>query len=255
MKRETLIWDGLVRLFHLLFAVGFALAFWIAKGMGEDSTAFPFHMMLGLSLAFMVILRIVWLFVGTKWARFQGVDLNPMRLISYFGSVLNPKSKDSPGHNPATSWAMALMVVLTLFLAFSGLRMSQGDESLKGLHEAASFLFVGTAAAHVCGVLIHTLVKRDALPLAMVDGRKAVDPADGLPKGAPIAATLFLIASSFFFGSLAANWNPATGTTRWPLTGGVLALGESEGEEQDGEGGGVVEPEAGEREEHEEDDD
>jgi cytochrome b len=246
VKRNTLVWDGLVRSFHILFGVGFLGAYLIAKFLGEDSSAFPYHMMLGLTIALMAGLRIIWLIAGTKWARITGLSLNPVELAQYMGSVFKKEAKQYAGHNPATSITLIVMLLLALSLAFTGYAYTQGNEAFEEIHPILANLFLFTVILHVAGVVLHSLVHRDGIVFGMVDGKKAVPDPDGLERGAPVAAVLFILASAFFCGSLFFSYNPSNATTRWPITGQVIQLGENERE-----GGGE---QSGEYEEQENDD-
>lgn len=241
MKRNTLVWDGLVRSFHILFGIGFLGAYLIAKFLGEDSSAFPYHMMLGLTIALMAGLRIIWLIAGTKWARITGLSLNPVELAQYMGSVLKKEAKQYNGHNPATSITLIAMLLLALSLAFTGYSYTQGNEAFEEIHPILANLFLFSVILHVAGVALHSFVHRDGIVLGMVDGKKTVPEQDGISKGSPIAAGLFIAASISFLASLLFSYNPSSGTTRWPLSGQVIQLGENERE-----GGGE------EGEEHEE---
>lgn len=236
MKRTTLVWDGLVRLFHVLLAIGFFSAFWIAKFMGEHSPAFPYHMMIGLTLAVVVVLRLVWLGIGTKWAKFSGLSLNPVALIRYPASVLSPGKATSTGHNPATSWTMLAMFLLTLSLAFTGLMKTQGNESFEKVHELSAYAFMALAFLHVAGVCLQMAVKKDALALSMVDGRKDVPESEGIQKGAPAATAVFAFVVGWFFFSLLSSYQPGTGSAKWPITGAPIQLSENEGGEGSHEG-------------------
>ncbi len=246
MKRNTLVWDGLVRSFHILFGVGFLGAYFIAKVLGQGSASFPYHMMLGLTIALMAVLRIIWLIAGTKWARVTGLSLNPVELAQYMGSVFKKEAKQYAGHNPATSITLIVMLLLALSLAFTGYAYTQGNESFEEIHPILANLFLFTVILHVAGVVLHSLVHRDGIVFGMVDGKKAVPDPDGLEGGAPVAAVLFILASAFFCGSLFFSYNPSNATTRWPITGQVIQLGENERE-----GGGE---QSGEYEEQENDD-
>jgi len=73
--QRILIWDLPTRLFHILLALGFVSAASIALFASDESPVFPFHAMIGLVLALMVLLRIAWGFVGTRYARFKQLHL------------------------------------------------------------------------------------------------------------------------------------------------------------------------------------
>lgn len=234
MKQRILVWDLPVRGFHLLFAGGFAGAFFIAKVLGEDAPAFPYHAMIGLVLTLLVALRVLWGLLGTRWARFSGLSLNPKHQLGYVASILSGKGPSYSGHNPATSAAMLLMFVGIGGLAWTGFQMGQGIESAKDLHELFANGILAVAIAHVLGVLLHSIRHRDGIVLGMVDGKKQADPADGIRTQAVPAAIVGLLVLGFFGTSLVSTYDAASQTATVPLLGTKLQLGEAEGEGQAG---------------------
>jgi cytochrome b len=93
------VYDLPTRAFHLLFAVLFVTSFFIGKFIDDDSALYAYHMLSGLTMVFMVILRIVWGIIGSKYAKFSSFKLNPKDLAWYFQSILSGKSKRELGHN------------------------------------------------------------------------------------------------------------------------------------------------------------
>lgn len=236
MPRSILIWDLPVRLFHWLLAGGFAAAAIIALTLGEHSRFFPYHMMIGLTLALMVLLRIVWGIVGTRHARFSAFAFGPGSVLAYLRGVATGKGPRHIGHNPASAWAIFAMLALILALAATGIGMSLGYEAAEEIHEPLAWATIAVIAAHVLGVIVHTIRHREPITLAMIDGRKDADPAMAIPGARPIVGVVFLAAVGWWAFSLVSAYDAAAGTTRIPLIGTTLALGESEGGEQGGRG-------------------
>jgi len=103
--RNVLIYDAPTRVFHWLFAGFFAAAFAIANLVDDESARFSLHMLAGLCMVFVLLLRIVWSLVGTRHARASDLVLNPARLFGYFRDMVSGRGKEWAGHNPASSWA------------------------------------------------------------------------------------------------------------------------------------------------------
>ena len=80
--RNRMIYDLPTRIFHWLFAGLFIAAFLIAKTVDDESPAFSYHMLAGLLLTLIVLLRILWGFVGTKHSRFASFALYPKDLLA-----------------------------------------------------------------------------------------------------------------------------------------------------------------------------
>lgn len=241
MNKRVLVWDLPVRGFHALFAGGFVAAYFIAKFLGEDAASFAYHSLLGLTLTLLVILRLVWGLVGTRWARFSGLALDPRALLSYMASIVGGRRRQYVGHNPATSVTLLLMFVAVLGLAWTGIQMGQGNEAFENTHGLLANGMLALAGIHVLGVIVHTIRHRDGIVMGMVDGRKAGDAADAIGSPALPAALAGVILVGFFLVSLTTSFDPAAQTTRIPIFGTLLQIGEAEGNEGGGGEQGEVE--------------
>lgn len=232
----VLIWDLPTRFFHWLLSAGFIAAAVIALAMGEHSPLFPYHAIIGLTIALMVALRIVWGIVGTRYARFGSFFFGPGAVVEYVKGAMLGGDKRHIGHNPGSAVAIFALLGLVLALAVTGFMMGQGNEGIKEVHEILAWTTVGVVVGHVLGVAFHTIRHRENITASMIHGRKRAEPSDGIASAGPIVAVLFLaIAGGWAFG-LMRNYNPATQTTTLPLIGTSLQLGENENE--GGEGGG-----------------
>lgn len=213
---KTKVFDLPTRLFHWLFAGLFLGAFFLAKTMDDEAPAFAVHMLLGLVLAFVVGLRIVWGFVGSRYARF-----------SSFALRLTGKSNRTLGHNRASSWAALIMMALALGLAVTGYFMTNGGsrESLEDLHELLANTFLIVAVVHVSGVIVHSLRHKDRIELSMVSGKKkAIEGQTGIERSHRGVALLFLAAVGAFVFHVGKNYDAQAQTVR--LFGSVLSLGD-----------------------------
>lgn len=233
--RSQLVYDLPTRLFHWLFAALFVTAFIIAKNVDSESPAFANHMLFGMTLSFIVILRVIWGLVGSQYARFSSFALHPAKLIQYFTDMLSGQSKRSAGHNPASSWVAVVMMILALSLGISGYLMSTGlNEELEDIHEILANSFVIVAILHVAGVLMHTVQHKDPIALSMIDGKKQdIVGTKSLTTSHPLVAVLFLVLVTAFGMNLWKNYDSQSGTLN--LFGTTLQLGDSDGNEA-GEG-------------------
>lgn len=232
----VLIWDLPTRLFHWLLSAGFIAAAVISLAMGEHSPLFPYHAIIGLTIALMVVLRIGWGIVGTRYARFGSFIFGPGAVVEYMKGAMIGGGKRHIGHNPGSAVAIFALLGLVLALAVTGFMMGQGNEAIKEVHQILAWTTVGVVVVHVLGVAFHTIRHRENITASMIHGRKRAEPSDGIASAKPIVAVLFLaIAGGWAFG-LVRNYKPATQTTTLPLIGTSLQLGENENE--GGEGGG-----------------
>lgn len=236
MNRK-LVYDMPTRLFHWLFAGFFLTAFIIANTVDDDSAWFSYHSLAGLILGFLVLLRIVWGLLGTQHARFSDFALSPLALAGYFRGVLSGQKKRWAGHNPASSWASIIMMLLALGLATTGFLMASGPnrEALEDIHELLADAFIVVVVLHFAGVVFHTLRQREMIGWSMVDGRKAGVPVQqAIASSRPVFGTL-LIALVVAFG-LYLDRNYDDQSRSLSLFGATLQLGENEGHGHDGHG-------------------
>lgn len=230
---KQLVYDVPLRLFHWLFAALFLAAFIIAKTIEDDSPAFSFHMMFGLTLGFVSILRIIWLFIGTRHAQILNFELNPVSLVDYFRGILFGSSRRWAGHNPASSWAALLMILLSLGLSITGYLMSTGQkEEYEDFHEIFANSFIIVVILHVAGVLVHMIRHRDMIALSMINGKKSDVPFEqSINSSRRVVGYLFIALVAAFSFNLYKNYNGQT--RQLNFFGTVMSLGESESEENE----------------------
>ncbi len=232
--RQHLVYDLPTRIFHWLFAGLFLTAFVIAKTIDDESAIYSWHMLAGLTLSFVVVLRILWGFFGTQHARFSGFALNPMDLLSYFKGILTGEKRRWAGHNPASSWAAIAMMVMALGLGITGYLMTSGPnkEDFEDIHELLANGFIIVVIMHVAGIILHTMRFKEMIGLSMVDGKKADIVQDQTISSPKNGIGIVLIALVVAFGlNLFKNYDSQTKTLN--LFGTTLQLGENEGSENE----------------------
>jgi len=227
MKKQ-LIYDLPTRFFHWLFAGLFVTAFFIAKTIDDDSPIYSYHMLAGLLLSFTVLMRLVWGFIGTKYARFSSFALHPMDLINYIKGIVSGDKRRWAGHNPASSWATIAMMILALGLGLTGYLMANGQkESFEDIHELLANGFLIIVLLHVAGVVLHALRHKDGITVAMIDGQKTeLISKDPISSSRPLTALLFVTLVASFSIYLLKNYDSQNQSLQF--FGSTLQLGESE---------------------------
>ncbi|HMN41107.1 MAG TPA: cytochrome b/b6 domain-containing protein [Phycisphaerales bacterium] len=233
---RVLIWDLPIRLFHWMLAGGFIAAAVISLWLGDDSPLFPYHAIIGLTIAFMVCLRVVWGVIGTRYAKFGTFIFGPGALIEHMKGTLVGGGRRYVGHNPGSALAIFALLALVPALAVTGIMLGRGDTSVKDLHEILAWVTVGVVVAHVLGVALHIVRHRENITASMIHGKKHARPSDAIASARPIIAVVFLVIVGAWAAGLVRNYSPATRTTTLPLIGTMLQLGDNESA---GEGGGV----------------
>lgn len=236
MNRQ-LIWDLPVRLFHVLFGLCFVAAFSIAEFVDDDSSVYAIHMILGLVMASMVVLRLIWGLVGTRPARLAAFFHRPGDVIRYLVDVTRGRAQHYASHNPGTSVAALTMFALSLGLATTGLLMKSSGEWMEEVHEIMAITFLVVVLAHLAGVALHTWRQRENIALSMIDGKKFA-PADQALEGArPIAGLVFLVLVAAWTFRLFSGYDSATGRLTLSEVGQTFQLGEGAEEGRQSEKG------------------
>ena len=124
---ELRIWDVVVRFGHSILAIGFLVAF-----LSAEEIEF-LHNWAGYTVAVVVILRIVWGFVGPRRARFADFIYRPRRVLAYIRDLLLFRSKRYVGHSPAggvMAVALLLMLAATTGTGMARLAIEEGEGPL-----------------------------------------------------------------------------------------------------------------------------
>jgi cytochrome b len=236
--RQNLVYDLPTRIFHWLFAGLFLTGFVIAKTMDDDSPWFNYHSLAGLTLGFVVLLRLIWGIFGSKHARFSGFALKPTDLVSYFKGILTGEKKRWAGHNPASSWAGIVMMLMALGLAVTGYLMTSGPnkETYEDVHELLANGFIIVVVLHIAGIVLHTIRHKEMIGLSMIDGKKADVTSDQTIPSAQSGFGILLIGLVVVFGlNLYKNYDSSTKSLKF--FGTTLQLSENEGNEKTKEKG------------------
>jgi cytochrome b len=115
-KQFIKVWDIAVRVFHWSLVGCFAIAFISAEDFRK------LHVVFGYSVLFLVLFRILYGFVGTKYARFSDFLYPPARITDYLKGLLTGRPKHYIGHNPAGGFMIFIMLLSLLALTLTGLK-------------------------------------------------------------------------------------------------------------------------------------
>lgn len=230
-----LVWDLPTRLFHWTLAGLFSGAFFLAISSPEHSRAFMVHMLVGLVLAFAILLRLVWGLVGSRPSRFGAFLHSPAALGRYVRLALKGEDKPGASHNPGASYAIYAMLLLPLALVATGLLMTSGREWAEEVHAVLAYGMVAVVGLHLAGVAWHAWRHRDGIALAMVHGRRPVAEADSIQSPRAWAGAAFLCLVGAWGAGLARGFQAPSRQVVLPVLGTTLSLGEGkEGERQEG---------------------
>jgi cytochrome b len=199
MAKYIAVWDPLIRIGHWTIVLAFAVAYLS----GED----PVHVWAGYIVGAVVLIRVIWGFVGPSRARFIDFVCAPRAVLVYVGNLIRSRAARYIGHSPAGgAMVIALLVMLAATvvtgvmtlgaekhagpLAFiyaaspiagpsSAENLSKHNEgteqeesAIRELHETLVNFTLILIGFHLAGVVLASFVHRENLILAMVTGRK-----------------------------------------------------------------------------------
>lgn len=189
---RVLVWDVPLRLFHWLMVACFGGAYLTA----ESSFWRPVHTTLGYTMAGLVMFRLLWGLVGTRYARFSQFVRGPRAALAYLNSLRRGQPLHYTGHNPLGALAVIALLGLTLIVALTGwATLSDWDGKWsEELHEGLANAMLGLVVLHVVAVFISSRLHHEHLIAAMLHGMKEGLPGEGIPHHRRVVALLLLAA-------------------------------------------------------------
>lgn len=185
MAEQIKVWDPLVRLFHWSLVAAFTVAYTL-----EDAIM-ALHAFAGYTVLTLVLVRVVWGFIGTRYARFSNFVRGPRAVWDYMRSLASGRPRHFVGHNPAGGAMIVALLLALLATTLSGLALygvegsgllagwfpgigHNGEEMLEETHEFFANFTLLLVMVHVAGVAVGSLLHRENLVRAMVTGRKNI---------------------------------------------------------------------------------
>jgi len=203
-ENEIKVWDPLVRIFHWTLVVAFFTAYFT-----EDDWQ-NIHVLAGYTVAGLVAFRLIWGFIGTKYARFSDFVFSPLTTLNYLKDMFALRAKRYIGHNPAGGAMVIALLIALAGTTLTGMKLyaveegagpfaavqienispissavadddegeyregnAEGDEELwEELHEFFVNFTLLLILLHIAGVVVSSFAHSENLPRAMVTGRK-----------------------------------------------------------------------------------
>ncbi len=168
--RLARVWDPFVRIFHWGLVTSFFVA-WLTPG---DLTLV--HYWAGYAAGGLVVLRLLWGVVGTRYARFSQFVRHPRLVLSYLRDIATGHEARYIGHNPAGGAMVIALLLGMLFTALTGWMQTTtayfGVAWVTELHDLAANGMLLLVLAHIGGVLLASRRHDENLIRAMLTGRK-----------------------------------------------------------------------------------
>lgn len=178
------VWDPFVRIFHW----SLVLAFTVAYVTEED--LMDIHSLAGYVVLGLLALRLVWGFIGPRYARFSDFAYSVSTIRGFLTDTLHQRAKRYLGHNPAGGAMIFLLLASLLITSFTGLGIYAAaeqagplaglltnsseftKEALEETHEFFANFTLFLVLVHIAGVIVESFIHRENLAKAMVTGHK-----------------------------------------------------------------------------------
>lgn len=164
------VWDPFVRIFHWSLVTCIVLNQFVLEA-GETA-----HEWTGYTASALVLLRLVWGFVGGRHARFADFFPTPQRLGRHLQALRRGEQPHYDGHNPLGALMMLALMVLVLSLGLTGWLQTTdaywGEEWLMELHEWLANGLLLAAGLHATAAIVMGRLERTRLIRAMITGHK-----------------------------------------------------------------------------------
>ena len=208
--KKYLVWDLPVRLFHWLLVLSI-FGQWLTVEVLEDSI--DIHFYLGYFTLGLIIFRLVWGVLGTKYARFSSFLTGPKAMLSYISSIANKQHKPTTGHNPIGGLMLPAVLILVGLQAVSGLFITDdiinegpyyagASESVKDwmqwLHHNLFNILLGLIVVHLLAIFGYRFLLKHDLISPMFSGKKAVNQEEGIPHSRIWLALIWMIVVAVF---------------------------------------------------------
>lgn len=191
---EVRVWDPFVRVSHWSLA-GAVLIAW-----ATDEPLW-LHNWLGYLAAILVVLRVIWGFIGSEQARFVSFVRGPRLVFDYLAGLIRFSSPRYLGHSPAGGAmivALLIMIAATTGTGMAELAVERGQGPLAGIiakverpprvpgqrrpplfikqvHETVANITLILVVLHILGVAAASIAHRENLVWAMITGRKRAE--------------------------------------------------------------------------------
>lgn len=185
---SIMVWDPLVRLFHWAL-----VALILTEYLSGEAGAEPVHFIAGYLLIPLLVVRLLWGFIGSHYARFANFLYPWATTRAYLFTILRGHPPRYLGHNPAGAVMVYLLLTLVLLTLATGLLvqatiefegpllelMYQADDAQAALFRRLHGLCVNglllLVPAHILGVIVASYQHREKLILSMITGKKNLE--------------------------------------------------------------------------------
>lgn len=176
------VWDLAVRINHWLMVLLLVAMWWT----GEQGFLIV-HQWCGFSVLALLLFRVTWGFMGSRYARFSNFIYSPKTIWQYSRAILTGRATHYVGHNPLGGLAVLVLFLLLLVMIITG-SLSSDDLLFDGpfvhlidydrvdnftrLHHQIFNLLLAMIVLHLVAIAAHQWLAKEPLIRAMITGYK-----------------------------------------------------------------------------------
>ncbi len=186
-ENTVYVWDKFVRVFHWSLVIAFFTAYFL-----DEEEVLGIHVNAGYVVLALVVMRIIWGFIGTHYARFSDFVYSPARIAAFLRGILRGRPERFLGHNPAGGLMILLLLASLLATTITGVALYGADQhagplaamftgvsehdpvehALEEIHEFFANFTVFLVVIHILGVFVEGRLHGENLVKAMFTGYK-----------------------------------------------------------------------------------
>lgn len=199
LSKRMMSWDAAVMVSHWLLAICF-----LGAVITQDSEKFRLlHVTMGYTMFGLVAFRLVWGFIGGKYARFNSIYPRIKKVIEYLKSLFTAEPQAFIGFHAIGFLAAYLLLAVILMVTISGYIVYEelGPDLFEDLHETLGNLLIAIVVIHIGGVVINAVIQKVKLAMSTEQTGAARRVAASIERSRPYKwmAALIILAVTYFW--------------------------------------------------------
>lgn len=158
IRKRMMVWDSPIFFTHWLLALCFLGAI-----LTQESEKFRLvHVTMGYTMLGIVGFRVIWGFIGSKYARFTTIKPRFLRVRENIQAIFRGDKEFSIGLNALGFIAAYLLMGLVLLVSASGYLIFNeiGPELISEVHELVGNLLIAVVVVHVGSIVLNAMYQR-----------------------------------------------------------------------------------------------
>jgi cytochrome b len=158
IRKRMMVWDSPIFFTHWLLALCFLGAI-----LTQESEKFRLvHVTMGYTMLGIVGFRVIWGFIGSKYARFTTIKPRFLRVRENIQAIFRGDKEFSIGLNALGFIAAYLLMGLVLLVSASGYLVFNeiGPELISEVHELVGNLLIAVVVVHVGSIVLNAMYQR-----------------------------------------------------------------------------------------------